>query len=535
MSSRSASSRSSDLGGVDMEARGKKKRTFAIENPNALPGWGFICLLMMSFHYIGLAFMFFAGVYHNPNPAPAATFLIACFTTGCTIGLASHHGSVNNARWISLLVAPRSGMFLSLGGHVAGSVYAMLVFGTQGDFKLATQLITTAASILLYYLLVRRRLAYAGSVGARPASLVFSNGAVSVSRVRSLGFRTFQHAIMLGIYTCGWCLLYTNLIDVPVEEGESSVTVANATAGVTANATAGATNSSMSEVGAIPFTSIALPKWVKTIGEWVDWSDGFLRFVGKAFLIFNLYVVSNGMKASVWLSVSSAVVGVADAVRHDGPVKIKSGIQLNVKLKTQVPSVFIAAHLLMGAQILRCAAEAFRRSPVKRQGWLHNIGAFAGALCWPVTSRITALGLSRVNRTGVNMVLSSQDAWDLLFRTGMDAAINDDLLFGSRVCVCLLAASASSVGGSTLVALFGFPTSMASQVGMMCFIASFLNGNWGMEVAEAWAAGLFLEFAEEPETIYITNPRLANEIHSVMFGCSKKIGPYFTCYYTNFK
>lgn len=70
-----------------MEARGKKKRTFAIENPNALPGWGFICLLMMSFHYIGLAFMFFAGVYHNPNPAPAATFLIACFTTGCTIGL----------------------------------------------------------------------------------------------------------------------------------------------------------------------------------------------------------------------------------------------------------------------------------------------------------------------------------------------------------------------------------------------------------------------------------------------------------------
>lgn len=65
----------------------------------------------------------------------------------------------------------------------------------------------------------------------------------------------------------GWCLLYTNLIDVPVEEGESSVTVANATAGVTANATAGATNSSMSEVGAIPFTSIALPKWVKTIGE----------------------------------------------------------------------------------------------------------------------------------------------------------------------------------------------------------------------------------------------------------------------------
>ena len=30
---------------------------------------------------------------------------------------------------------------------------------------------------------------------------------------------------------------------------------------------------------------------------------------------------------------------------------------------TQVPSVFIAAHMLMGSQVLRCVAEAFRRSP----------------------------------------------------------------------------------------------------------------------------------------------------------------------------
>ena len=85
MSTRQGSSLGSDER-VETAIR-KQQRTFAIADPNAIAGWGFLCVLAMAFHYIGLTFMFLAGVYHNPSPAPAATFLIACFTTGCSIGL----------------------------------------------------------------------------------------------------------------------------------------------------------------------------------------------------------------------------------------------------------------------------------------------------------------------------------------------------------------------------------------------------------------------------------------------------------------
>jgi hypothetical protein len=295
------------------EAREKRLRLFTIATPNALLGWGFVCVLLMLFHYMGMVFMFLAGVYHNPSPAPASVFLIPCFTTGCAIGLGIVCMVALNSRWVSLLVAPRSGIFLSFAGHVAGSVYAMLVFGTQGDFQLFGQLIASAAAIFLYLLLARRRLSYAGTV--------FSSGAVSVSRVRYLAFRTFMHALFLGVYTCGWCLLYTNLIDLPVEAGD----------GAGAGAAPGAEEAGS---GLIPFTSIALPKWVSRLGEFVDFSDGFLRFLGKAYLIFNLHVVASGVKASVQLSVALAVVGTANAVLTDTPVRFKSQ---TAKLKTMVP------------------------------------------------------------------------------------------------------------------------------------------------------------------------------------------------------
>jgi hypothetical protein len=51
--------------------------------------------------------------------------------------------------------------------------------------------------------------------------------------------------------------------------------------------------------------------------------------------------------------------------------------------------------------------------------------------------------------------------------------------------------------------------------GHMCFVTACAAGNWGMEAAEAWLVTLYLEFAGYPETIYISNPDLANNIHSV--------------------
>jgi len=217
-----------------------------------------------------------------------------------------------------------------------------------------------------------------------------------------------------------------------------------------------------------------------------------------------------------------------------------------------VPVLFSAAHLLLPAQLLRCVAEALRRAPARRRGPVHNAGALLGAVVAPVTERFSpppapprtkwtrrvphpvlighaaslrfsGLGLCRYHRAGGTLVSASLDAWDLLRRTGLEAAVNEDLLFGARVCVCLLVASSASVVGNTLASAVGFPLIAARQVGMMCYIAAFLNGNWGMEVwclrpvavppphllqhphpsprqvAETWAAALFLEFAEEPE------------------------------------
>jgi hypothetical protein len=75
-----------------------------------------------------------------------------------------------------------------------------------------------------------------------------------------------------------------------------------------------------------------------------------------------------------------------------------------------------------------------------------------------------------------------------------------------------------------LVGMFGFPATTTVQVGNMCFYTAFATGNWGMEASEAWVCTQYLEFAEYPESIYICNPEFANHIHSVLFGCDKRIG-----------
>jgi hypothetical protein len=50
-------------------------------------------------------------------------------------------------------------------------------------------------------------------------------------------------------------------------------------------------------------------------------------------------------------------------------------------------------------------------------------------------------------------------------------------------CSYLLIASASSMAGSLLVEIFGFPLVTTLQMGHMCFVTALATGNWGMEVS----------------------------------------------------
>jgi hypothetical protein len=49
------------------------------------------------------------------------------------------------------------------------------------------------------------------------------------------------------------------------------------------------------------------------------------------------------------------------AARYSMPVKLRSNTQLNNRLKSQLPSVFIAGHFLMVSSCIRCLLEALRR------------------------------------------------------------------------------------------------------------------------------------------------------------------------------
>ena len=205
-------------------------------------------------------------------------------------------------------------------------------------------------------------------------------------------------------------------------------------------------------------------------------------------------------------------------------VRLRSNKQLNERLKTQLPSLFISGHLMLISCSIRAVAEGLRRCGVKRHGFLYNVGSLSITALHPCLRLVNSHGICYMEVTGTNFIKSSAEAFDLYKRTGMDAVVNDDVLFGTRIASYILVASASSIVGSILVEIFGFPMSTTVQIGHMCFVTACAAGNWGMEAAESWLVTLYLEFASYPESIYVTNPDLANHVHSVFFGSDKKIG-----------
>ena len=58
--------------------------------------------------------------YYNSNPAPTSLFLIPSFTSGCVAALGMLCLVTNRNKYIGILMAPRTGLFLSTGGLAAG-------------------------------------------------------------------------------------------------------------------------------------------------------------------------------------------------------------------------------------------------------------------------------------------------------------------------------------------------------------------------------------------------------------------------------
>ena len=406
-------------------------------------------------------------------------------------------------KFIRAMMAPRTGIFVAIGGVAGLCVWVMLIFGPlYNDFTLALQFAVISGIFLMYFILVRRRLGF--------ADVAFASGGASVSKVRSLVFRAFLHAVVLGVYISGWNLLYVQLIDLG--------TPSNATK--TTNGTN--TNATSSADFAMSITATALPKWVKTGAS--GFSDELLRQSGRLYMIYNLYLFSQMVKTSMQISVAGVTTSVMIAARYGMPVKLRSNSALTERLKGQLPSVFIAGHFMIIVCILRAFFEAIRRFSTRRQGVLHNLGSIGITVFHPLLRSINSHGICYMEVTGPNLIKSSCAAFDLFRRTGMDCVINDDILFGARLASNLAVACTASTIGSMLVGMFGFPATTTVQVGNMCFYTAFATGNWGMEASEAWVCTQYLEFAEYPESIYICNPDFANHIHSVLFGCDKRIG-----------
>eukprot|EP00961_Rhodomonas_salina_P266701 3604086-Rhodomonas_salina.2 len=216
-----------------------------------------------------MAFLFVSGAYHNDYPAPVALFLIPAFMSGVVTVVGLLCFALQRNKYISKLIEPTTGMIIAIGGTAAGAAWCLIIYAPlRNDFTLAIQFTLTSAILLIYYLLVRRRLAF--------ASRAFSEGAHAVARIRAIFFRVFTHAVFLLVYTSGWCLLYMRLIDVPPSEDS------------TGNST-----------DADP---VALPKFISTVNDSTGFSARVLRPVAKAYMIFNLFVISQSVLSSTHLN-----------------------------------------------------------------------------------------------------------------------------------------------------------------------------------------------------------------------------------------
>lgn len=289
--------------GTPLQLRNRTK-TVVIDDPKALPGAAWITVFFMACHYLMFLFLWMAGYYYNSNPAPTSLFLIPTFTTGCVMGLGMVCLMTQRNKYIRILMAPSTGIVLAIGGLAGGSVWCLLIYGARtDDYGLAMQLAFFGSLCLLYFLLVRRRLGFANAA--------FSAGGHSVARVRSVMFRALLHAVVLGIYIAGWNMLYIQLVDI----GEPEKLSANST------------RSEEEEASKIESLAAGtLPKWSQKLAE--GFSEQFLRYMGRIYMAYNLYLVSQMVKASMQISTSGVTYSVLLAARYGMPVMFSSFIRI---------------------------------------------------------------------------------------------------------------------------------------------------------------------------------------------------------------
>jgi hypothetical protein len=304
--------------------------------------------------------------------------------------------------------------------------------------------------------------------------------------------------LILLIYIFFWCLLYIQLVDVPAPGSGSS-----------------RQNSTFTQADT---PQSAVHKWIVFIDSKLPISRKNLESAGKGFLIYNLWVISQVIKGSLWMSVSSVVSDISDNVQIGSKLKIQASSDQNHKLLQNLASVLLLGNMLLVSQIVHTIAEGFRRCHTRRAGALYNLGGATLFLFSPLTSRCNVYGVCRMQKTGNGLIESSLEATSILRRCGMHNVENSDLLCGARLCGVLLLAAAGSILGSTLVTILGFPPALSRDVQQLSFLVVALVGNWGTECAEAWAVAQLLQFAETPEAVYVANPPLAAAIHDTLFG-----------------
>jgi hypothetical protein len=499
-----------------------------IAKPKALTGSSYLTAWLTFVHYAIIGFLFMSGRYYNDAPPPLLLFIIPSFVAAAatTVGLLC---LVMQGRWIvRTMCSPSTGIKISILGIFGCASWSLVLYGPlHNDYTQAIQLYCTGGIMTIYYLLVRRRLSF--------ASIVFSEGAKSVSRLKALWFRILLHALFLLVYAAGWSILYLQLIRL-VSISEDASPAQNATLAQNSTSSYGAQNvtrtshthnstglqaenltSTQEILAGLSAGATLIPAWLT--GQIIQ---GTIRIAAQAFLVYNFMVVSQAVKGSMWLSVSASAACICLAARKGGPVRLRTSAQLNSKLREILPSLAVSGHVQLLCSALRCICEGIRRCRSKRAGILYNLGALLCTIIKPIVSRMNLLGLCSAGTRDGNIVYTSQRTWFELEAVGLMAVVNDDALFGTRICSSVLFASVSGVVGRILVEIFIFPLSLVHEMEFVCFILVFFIGNIGVEAGEAWSMSLYLEFLQSPEAVYVSNPVFASAVHSVLFGLPLK-------------
>ncbi|EKX53473.1 hypothetical protein GUITHDRAFT_101174 [Guillardia theta CCMP2712] len=236
--------------------RARVKRVVYIDKPLSLSGSSFWCMLMVALHYMIFAFLLLTGLYHNYSQPPIQLALIPSFTAACVSVFGILCIPLQANKYIRFLLRPSSGLLISVAAMIGAGVWSALLYGPlHNNFSQAFQYLETAASGVLYLLLVYRRLKFADST--------FSAGAESLLKVRSIFVRACAHALVLLMYIVLWSLCYINLVEVEDVSPSSNVTQ----------------------------SSNPFPRWSTGGGNYVSFGSPSL-WVAKTFLLYNLYSVT---------------------------------------------------------------------------------------------------------------------------------------------------------------------------------------------------------------------------------------------------